>query len=201
MGLVVGRFSAETPKYEILKTTQNYVIRKYAPSLVAEITYDPSMFKGDKDGGFKVLVDYIGIFGKPQNTKTQKISMTSPVITKENKSSSEKIAMTVPVVTNEKNKMVTMQFTLPSMYEKVEEVPKPIDERVVIREEGGKKYGVVTFGGVANDEVVKEKVEKLRLSLEKDGFKVIGDFLVGRYNPPAITIPMFRTNEVLIPVE
>jgi hypothetical protein len=199
MGLVFGKIGVEIPKFEVIKTTQNYVIRKYAPSVVAEITYDPSMFKGDKDGGFKVLVDYIGIFGKPQNTKTEKISMTSPVITQEK--TSEKIAMTVPVVTNEKNKMVTMQFTLPSMYEKAEDVPKPIDERVVIREVGGRKYGVVKFGGVASDEVVKEKVEKLRLSLDKDGFKIVGDFLLGRYNPPKWTIPMFRTNEVMIPVE
>ncbi|XP_058734563.1 uncharacterized protein LOC131606332 [Vicia villosa] len=202
MGLVLGRIGVETPKYEVIKTAQNYVVRKYAPSVVAEITYDPSVFKGDKDGGFKVLVDYIGIFGKPQNTKTEKISMTSPVITKENTSvSSEKIAMTAPVVTNEKNKMVTMQFTLPVSYGKVEDAPKPIDERVVIREEGEKKYGVVKFGGVASDEVVKEKVEKLNLSLEKDGFKVVGDFVLGRYNPPRITIPIFRTNEVMIPVE
>ncbi|CAK8574934.1 unnamed protein product [Lathyrus sativus] len=202
MGLVFGKIGVEIPKYEVIKTTQNYVIRNYAPSVVAEITYDPSEFKGDKDGGFKVLVDYIGIFGKPKNTKTEQISMTSPVITKENTSvSSEKIAMTVPVVTNEKNKMVTMQFTLPASYGKVEDAPKPIDERVVIREEGEKKYGVVTFGGVASDEVVKEKVEKLKLSLEKDGFKVVGDFVLGRYNPPMWTIPMFRTNEVKIPVE
>jgi hypothetical protein len=77
MGLVFGKIGVEIPKFEVIKTTQNYVIRKYAPSVVAEITYDPSMFKGDKDGGFNVLVDYIGIFGKPQNTKTEKISMTS----------------------------------------------------------------------------------------------------------------------------
>ncbi|KAL5072978.1 hypothetical protein RYX36_011962 [Vicia faba] len=197
MGMVFGKIGVETPKYEVIKTTQDYEIRKYAPSVAAEVTYDPSQFKGDKDGGFMILANYIGALGNPQNTKPEKIAMTAPVITKD---SAEKIAMTAPVVTNERNKMVTMQFILPASYEKAEEVPKPIDERVVIREEGERKYGVVKFGGVASDEVVKEKVEKLKLSLEKDGFKVVGDFLLGRYNPPW-TIPMFRTNEVMIPVE
>jgi hypothetical protein len=187
----------------VIKTTEDYEIRKYAPSVAAEVTYDPSQFKGNKDGGFMVLANYIGALGNPQNTKPEKIAMTAPVITKD---AGEKIAMTAPVVTKsggseeEKNKMVTMQFILPSSYAKAEEAPKPTDERVVIREEGERKYGVVKFGGVASDEVVKEKVEKLRLSLERDGFKVVGDFLLGRYNPPW-TIPMFRTNEVMIPVE
>lgn len=197
MGMVFGKIGVETPKYEVIKTTQDYEIRKYAPSVAAEVTYDPSQFKGNKDGGFMILANYIGALGNPQNTKPEKIAMTAPVITKD---SAEKIAMTAPVVTNERNKMVTMQFILPASYGKAEEAPKPIDERVVIREEGERKYGVVKFGGVASDEVVKEKVEKLKLSLEKDGFKVVGDFLLGRYNPPW-TIPMFRTNEVMIPVE
>lgn len=197
MGMVFGKIGVETPKYEVIKTTPDYEIRKYAPSVAAEVTYDPSQFKGNRDGGFMILANYIGALGNPQNTKPEKIAMTAPVITKD---SAEKIAMTAPVVTNERNKMVTMQFILPASYGKVEDAPKPIDERVVIREEGERKYGVVKFGGVASDEVVKEKVEKLKLSLEKDGFKVVGEFLLGRYNPPW-TIPMFRTNEVMIPVE
>nr|AFK47803.1 unknown [Lotus japonicus] len=136
--------------------------------------------------------------------------MTAPVITKDG-GGGEKIAMTAPVVTKEGGgggggdggegvkKMVTMQFILPSCYEKAEEAPKPTDERVVIREEGERKFGVVKFGGVASEEVVKEKVKKLRGCLERDGFKVVGEFLLARYNPPW-TIPMFRTNEVMIPV-
>ncbi|KAL4338053.1 hypothetical protein HN51_048136 [Arachis hypogaea] len=116
--------------------------------------------------------------------------------------------MTAPVVTKdgsggdggEAKKMVTMQFILPSVYEKAEDAPKPIDEKVEIKEEGERKYGVVKFSGVASDGVVNEKVEKLKGCLERDGYKVIGDFLLARYNPPW-TIPMFRTNEVMIPVE
>ncbi|KAL7204824.1 hypothetical protein ACSBR2_017855 [Camellia fascicularis] len=91
--------------------------------------------------------------------------------------------MTALVVTKEVKdkgkKMMTMRFILPEKYRKAEEAPRPVDERVGIREEGERKYGVVKFGGVAT-----KKVEELRKGLERDGYKVIGEFLVARYNPP-----------------
>lgn len=202
MGMIFGKISVETPHYELIQSTPDYEIRKYSPSVVAEITYHPSNFNGNKDGGFSVLANYIGALGNPQNAKPEKIAMTAPVITQS--STSEKIAMTAPVVTKGggggENKAVTMQFLLPAKYQKAEEAPKPLDERVVIREEGERKYGVVRFAGVATEDVVNEKVNKLRKSLEKDGYKVIGEFLLARYNPPW-TLPTLRTNEVMIPVE
>ncbi|KAL9227040.1 hypothetical protein vseg_002782 [Gypsophila vaccaria] len=195
MGMVLGKIPVETPKYEVLKTSDDYEIRKYPPSIVAEITYTPSEMKGnDKDGGFTVLASYIGAFGTANNTASEKIAMTAPVIT------SEKIPMTAPVVTTGNGETVTMQFILPSKFRSVEEAPKPVDERVLVREEGERKYGVVSFSGVAADQTVKEKVERLKKAVEGDGFKVVGEYLLARYNPPW-TLPMFRTNEVLIPVE
>lgn len=198
--MILGKITVETPKYEVIQSSADYEIRKYPPTVIAEVTYDPSQFRGNKDGGFTLLANYIGALGNPQNTKPEKIEMTAPVVTKYG----EKIEMTAPVVTKggegEEGKRVTMQFLLPSKYRKAEEAPRPVDERVVIREEGERKYGVVKFGGVATEEVVEAKVEKLKKSLERDGFKVIGKFLLARYNPPW-TLPPFRTNEVMIPIE
>ncbi|KAL0338232.1 UNVERIFIED_CONTAM: Heme-binding-like protein, chloroplastic [Sesamum calycinum] len=198
MGMMLGKITVETPKYELLASTGDYEIRKYSPSVIAEVTYDPTQFNSDKDGGFMILANYIGALGKPMNAKPEKIEMTAPVITK---TASEKIAMTAPVVTKSGvGETVTMGFILPSKYVKAEDAPRPLDERVVIREEGERKYGVVRFSGVARDEVVAEKVEKLKACLERDGYKVAGDFVLGRYNPPW-TLPPLRTNEVMIPVE
>ncbi|KAG2241891.1 hypothetical protein Bca52824_096263 [Brassica carinata] len=84
-------------------------------------------------------------------------------------------------------KTVTMQFLLPEMYKKAEDAPRPTDE-------GGDK------GGRREESVVSEKVKKLRSDLERDGFKITGEFVLARYNPPW-TLPPFRTNEVMIPVE
>ncbi|KAF9613137.1 hypothetical protein IFM89_035177 [Coptis chinensis] len=204
MGSLLGKITVETPKFQLLKSTTEYEIRKYSPCVVAQVTYDPSQTKGDRDGGFSILASYIGVIGQPQNTKPEKIAMTAPVITS---TESETIAMTAPVVTksessgqSDQKKLVTMQFVLPSEYTKAEEAPKPTDERVVIKEEGGKTYGVIKFSGVATDAVVEEKVEKLKKSLEKDSYKVIGGYLLARYNPPW-TLPPLRTNEIMIPIE
>ncbi|XP_027065836.1 heme-binding-like protein At3g10130, chloroplastic [Coffea eugenioides] len=200
MGLILGKITVETPKYEVIQSTADYEIRKYFPSVIAEVTYDPTQFKGDEDGGFILLANYIGAVGNPQNTKPEKIAMTAPVITK----ASEKIAMTAPVVTKNggegQSKSVTMQFILPAKYAKAEEAPKPVDERVVIKEEGERKFGVVRFSGAAREDVVKKKVENLNRCLERDGYKVTGEHELARYNPPW-TLPPLRTNEVMVPVE
>lgn len=211
MGIIFGKIGVETPKYQVLHTSPDYEIRKYSPSIVAQVTYDPAQLRGNRDGGFSILANYIGALGQPQNKKPEKIAMTAPVITQSLNSTAEKIAMTAPVITkstnasvaeagSKKEMMVTMQFVLPDKYKRVEEAPLPVDERVVIREEGERKYGVVRFSGVATDEVVEERVEKLKKILERDGYKVVGQFLLGRYNPPW-TLPAFRTNEIMIPIE
>ncbi|KAL1825608.1 hypothetical protein DCAR_0313783 [Daucus carota subsp. sativus] len=196
--LLLGKIIVETPKYELLKSTSNYEIRKYLPAVVAQVTYNPAQFDGDKDGGFKLLANYIGVFGNPLNKAPQKIAMTTPVITK----ASEKIQMTTPVVTKSSGgeDEIVMQFILPSKYTKAEDAPEPVDERVVIREERERKFGVVKFGGTATDEVVEEKVKDLKECLEKDGVRVIGEHLLARFNP-TWTIARFKTNEVMIPVE
>ena len=80
------------------------------------------------------------------------------------------------------------------------EAPRPTDERVVLRQVGERKYGVVRFSGLTGDKVVKEKAEWLKAALEKDGFTVKGPFVLARYNPP-FTLPPLRTNEVMVPVE
>lgn len=196
MGIVFGKIEVETPKHEVLQTSPDYEIRKYPPAVTAEVTYDPAQLRGDRDGGFTILANYIGAFGDPQNKKPEKIAMTAPVITK-----TEKIAMTAPVTTKKgTGTQVTMQFVLPAKYRSAGEAPAPLDERVVVREEGERKYGVVRFNGLARDEVVEGKVNRLRERLESNGYKVVGEHLLARYNPPW-TLPAFRTNEVFLPVE
>ncbi|GAA0171824.1 hypothetical protein LIER_41229 [Lithospermum erythrorhizon] len=136
----------------------------------------------NKDGGFSLLAAYIGVFGTPQNRTSSQIAMTAPVITKAEKDT------------------ISMQFILPEEYASNEEAPGPVDERVRVVEEGERRYGVVGFSGVASEEEVERKVRVLKGWLERDGFKVVGEFVLARFNPPW-TLPMFRTNEVMIPVE
>ncbi|RWR91605.1 heme-binding-like protein, chloroplastic [Cinnamomum micranthum f. kanehirae] len=119
-----------------------------------------------------------------------------PVITQSLDSTAEKINMTAPVITESTSVSVAEEGGKKEMMVKrVEEEPVPVDRRVVTREEGERKYGVVRFSGVATDEVVEERVEKLKKSLGRDGYKVVGQFLLARYNPPR-TLP-----EVMILIE
>ncbi|CAM6127628.1 unnamed protein product [Calypogeia fissa] len=213
MGTVIGKVSVETPKYNVTSSGEGYEIREYPPQLAAEVTYNPTTMKRGADGGFMVLAAYIGAVGKPANVAPkgesgEKIAMTAPVITQEGagqKGEPEKIAMTAPVVTQEseaegKNKLITMQFILPAQYKSVESTPKPTDERVVVKEIPGRKYGVTTFSGVADNSLVEKKLVGLKAALEKGGFTITGQHLVARYNPPW-TPGFLRTNEVLLPVE
>ncbi|KAG0479196.1 hypothetical protein HPP92_013915 [Vanilla planifolia] len=182
MGLILGRISVETPKYEVVHTAADYEIRRYPAAVLAEVTYDPAQL-GGRDAGFMILAKYIGAVGNPQNAGSCKIAMTAPVLT-----SAEQPAM-------------TMQFVLPSKFVRAEDAPRPADERVRIRDqEGDRKYGVVRFSGVATDTEVAARAEKLRKSLERDGYVVVGDrYVLARYNPPW-TLPPLRTNEVMLPV-
>lgn len=38
MGLVFGKIAVETPKFELIKSTDDFEIRKYSPSVIAEVT-------------------------------------------------------------------------------------------------------------------------------------------------------------------
>ncbi|VAH66197.1 unnamed protein product [Triticum turgidum subsp. durum] len=107
--LMLGKIIVETPKHEVLHAGDGYEIRKYPPCVAAEVTYDPKEMKGDRDGGFQVLANYIGAFGKPQNTKPEAIAMTAPVITSSGGGGeAEPIAMTAPVITSSEPEPVAM---------------------------------------------------------------------------------------------
>ncbi|GMP40928.1 hypothetical protein CsSME_00011202 [Camellia sinensis var. sinensis] len=80
MGLVFRKIDVETPKFELIKSTNDYEIRKYSPSVIAEVTYDPTHFKGNKDDCFMISANYIDIVGNPQNSTPEKITMKAPVI-------------------------------------------------------------------------------------------------------------------------
>ncbi|CAL9187910.1 unnamed protein product [Musa hybrid cultivar] len=91
MGLVLGKITVETPKYEGIRAAGDYQISKYFLRVVAEVNYDPSKFRNDRDGGFIILANYIGALGDPQNDSPEKIAMTAAVVSKDRP---EKIDMT-----------------------------------------------------------------------------------------------------------
>ncbi|KAL3639427.1 hypothetical protein CASFOL_017334 [Castilleja foliolosa] len=161
MGLILGKITVESPKYKVFTSTNEYEIRKYPPSIIAEVTYYPVQL--NHGGGLYDPRQLHRRFRQtPENEAGENRDDGSSY--HENGASEEEIAMTAPVVTKSgggEEVMMMMGFILPSKYVKSKDAPRPVDERVVINEEVERKYGVVKFSGVALGEVVAEKVEKL----------------------------------------
>ncbi|XP_023530707.1 uncharacterized protein LOC111793169 isoform X1 [Cucurbita pepo subsp. pepo] len=167
----------ESPKYEILKRTANYEVRKYAPFIVVETS-------GDKlagSAGFNTVAGYI--FGK--NSAKEKIPMTTPVFTQTFDSESPK---------------VSIQIVLPSEKD-LYSLPDPEQDTIGLRKVEGGTAAVLKFSGKPTEEIVQEKAKELRSSLIKDGLKPGNGCLLARYNDPGRTWNFIMRNEVLIWLE
>ncbi|CAI5528271.1 unnamed protein product [Closterium sp. Naga37s-1] len=207
MGIVLGRVNVETPQFTVEAKTDAFEIRRYPPQMVAEVTYD-----GDHQNGintaFSALAGYIGALSAPQNRPAPAHS-DSPgeggeggggEVGGESSAAGEKIAMTAPVVTAPTAAgKTTMQFLLPASLAPLT-TPIPTNLDVSIHQLPPRLLGAVTFSGLTTQSVLQHKSQELRGALEAAGYKVCGDYVVGRYNPP-FTLPFMRTNEILYPVE
>ncbi|KAJ9163156.1 hypothetical protein P3X46_022855 [Hevea brasiliensis] len=167
----------ETPKYQILKRTASYEVRKYAPFIVVET-------RGDKLSGSTGFNDVAGyIFGK--NSTKEKIPMTTPVFTQANDVELSK---------------VSIQIVLP-LEKEFSSLPDPNEEKISLRKVEGGIAAVLKFSGKPTDDIVREKEKVLRSSLVKDGLKPMIGCLLARYNDPGRTRTFTMRNEVLIWLE
>jgi hypothetical protein len=193
--------ATEEPKYILLEKSEPFELRAYAPRIVAEVKVE-----GDLDtassSGFRILAGYI--FGK--NQVSEKIAMTAPVgIESSDQNKSAKIAMTAPVII-EGNKSLdknvnnqwTVSFLMPAG-STLENLPKPLDPQVKIRELPAEKRAVIIFSGFYNEEKVQDKTQALREWMKTKNLKPTGEPQFARYNPPW-TLPFMRRNEILIQV-
>ncbi len=182
----------EEPKFKVIQSESEFEIREYEPRIIAE-TRVSGEFADAPNRGFRILADYI--FGN--NTKKTEIAMTAPVSQEKN----ESIAMTAPV-SQEKasNNEWIITFTMPSKYT-MESLPRPNDNRVVIRQLPPGTFAAVRFSGLNSQNTVKEKTASLRSWLTSKNHKAKGsEPLYARYNPP--WTPWFwRRNEILIELE
>ncbi|KAJ0977829.1 hypothetical protein J5N97_013303 [Dioscorea zingiberensis] len=163
-----------TPKYQILKRTAKYEIRKYDPFLVVET-------KGDKlsgSSGFNKVTGYI--FGK--NSSTEKIPMTTPVFTQ---------------ALDDKLSEVSIQIVLP-LDKELANLPAPSVEGVSLRKVDGGIAAVSKFSGKPTEEVAQIKEKELRSAVLKDGLKPQEGCLLARYNDPGRTWSFIMRNEVLM---
>ncbi|CAM8931288.1 unnamed protein product [Rhodiola kirilowii] len=167
----------ETPKYQILKRTASYEVRKYAPYIVVETVGNE--LSGSK--GFNNIAGFI--FGK--NSKQEKIAMTTPVFTHTMDTDASKVAI---------------QIVLPSD-KAMSSLPVPVEDGITLRNVEGGIAAVVKFSGKATENIVSEKAQTLRSDVLKDGLVPKPGCSFARYNDPGRTWSFTMRNEVLIWLE
>jgi hypothetical protein len=174
----------EEPQFEVVKSFPDFEVRRYAPTIVAQTVVQA----GIEDAGneaFRILAGYI--FGKNQGER--KIDMTAPVA-----QTPVKIAMTAPVAQAPAADGMVVQFTMPREWT-LETLPRPLDERVALKELPGRTVAVIRYSGTWSEARYLEHLEKLKAALAREGLRWSGEPVWARYNPPIM--PWFlRRNEI-----
>lgn len=191
MGSVFGMSSVKEPPFVVISSASQYEIRRYSSYIIAQVKNGAD----DPNGAFRILARYIGVFGEPENSVKQAMSMTAPVITVPAK----KISMTAPVITDTNS----MSFVLPFEYKRIDQVPVPINNRITLKEIPERKVAVYTFSGWYEPAIGNQHLKSLLSNLRSH--KILKDstpdevveWSVAQYNPP-FTIPMLRRNEIWV---
>ena len=159
----------EEANYEIVKENKKYEIRKYPDRLVIET----NSIKGN---GFRKLFNYIS----GNNEKNQEIKMT------------------VPVTQEIKNGNMTMQFYLPSKFNK-DNAPKPSNSEIKILTIEGGYYAAIKYSGRSSDKNFLKNKVILEKELKQDNIIILSPPIRASYNSP-FTLPMLKRNEVMYKV-
>lgn len=190
---ILGIRSAEEVPYTTEFKQGDKEIRRYEPRIIAMTTLEGE-YKTAQRQAFRILADYI--FGK--NIDEQQIAMTAPVTQESN---GIKIAMTAPVTQEKATQGWTLTFSMPLKYKKINDLPKPIDERIQILERAGGTFAVMSFTWLTSEERNQEKASELLEWLKADGkYDAISTPYYAGYDPPW-TLPFLRRQEMLVEVK
>ena len=172
LGLIitVKAMAYEEANYETIKTNKVYEIRQYSDRLAIETS------NSNQNSGFKKLFNYIS--GKNETN--------------------EKIKMTTPVTQIKKKGSMTMQFYLPSKFNK-DNVPNPSRSDVEIVNIEGGYYAVIRYSGRSSDKNFIKHKKVLENELNKDDVSILSPAIRATYNSP-FTLPMLRRNEVMFEI-
>ena len=160
----------EEANYEVVKENKNYEIRKYSDRLVVETN-------STQGNGFKKLFNYIS----------------------GNNEQNEEIKMTVPVTQEIKNGNITMQFYLPSKFNK-DNTPKPSNPEIEILTIEGGYYAVIKYSGRSSDKNFLKNKNILEKALKQDNIVLLSPPIKASYNSP-FTLPILKRNEVMYRID
>ena len=160
----------EEAKYKVVKSNKIYEIRKYSDRLAVQA------LNTNENNSFRKLFNYIS----------------------GDNETNEEIKMTVPVTQMKKKGNMTMQFYLPSKFNK-DNVPNPSSTDVKIVNIEGGYYAVIRYSGRASEKNFIKHKEILENELKKDNILIVGPAVKATYNGP-FTLPKLRRNEAMFEV-
>jgi len=172
LGLIItsNSMSYEEANYEVVKKNEVYEIRKYSDRLAIETDIS------NEGNSFRKLFNYIS----GNNDKNEEIKMTTPVTQMEKKGN------------------MTMQFYLPSRFNK-ENIPSPSNPDVKILNIKGGYYAVIRYSGRASDKNFIKHKSILENELKKDNMIILSPPIKATYDGP-FTLPMNRRNEAMFEI-
>ena len=173
LGLIItaNGMAYEEANYEVVKKKKVYEIRKYSDRLAIETDIS------NQGSSFRKLFNYIS----------------------GNNEDNEEIKMTTPVTQMEKKGNMTMQFYLPSRFNK-ENIPSPSNPDVKILNIKGGYYAVIRYSGRASDKNFIKHKSILENELKKDDISILSPSIKATYDGP-FTLPMRRRNEVMFEIK
>ena len=160
----------EEAKYDVVKSNEIYEIRKYSDRLAVQA------LNTNQNNSFRKLFNYIS----------------------GDNETNEEIKMTIPVTQMEKKGNMTMQFYLPSKFNK-DNIPNPSRSDVEIVNVEGGYYAVIRYSGRASNKNFIKHKEILENELKKDNISISGSAIKASYNSP-FTLPMLKRNEAMFKV-
>ena len=172
VSLIIGFkvMAYEEANYKVVKQNKVYEIRKYSDRLAIEA------ITSNEGSSFRKLFNYIS----------------------GNNEDNEKIKMTTPVTQVEKKGSMTMQFYLPSRFNK-DNIPNPSNPDIKILNIKGGYYAVITYSGRTSDKNFIKHKDILEDELKKDDILILSPPVKATYDGP-FTLPIRRRNEVMFEI-
>jgi DNA gyrase inhibitor GyrI len=173
VSLIIGFkvMAYEEANYKVVKQNKVYEIRKYSDRLAIEA------ITSSEGSSFRKLFNYIS--GNNENK--------------------EEISMTTPVTQVEKKGNMTMQFYLPSKFNK-DNTPSPSNSEVKVLNIKGGYYAVIKYSGRASDKNFIRHKDILKNELKKNDITILSSPIKATYDKP-FTLPMLRRNEAMFKID